>query len=308
MRRSQPSPRVTSRVRRLLENLATKYKPLKELWQSLSTSEQSRLSLAYAFRHLARYYFRPNRTKHDPIKQYGIYFTPREVIEFLVELTNPLPNEQVIDPACGSGGFLLQVIAHLRTVHQSRTNLISQSLWGYDIDETCVLITRTSTHLMLADSQSEPSIHCANSLDALKSESFDVVLCNPPAGDIPSNLLPTLSDEYKFAKKSRRYEVAFLELILRIAKPKARIGVIFPEGMLTNTREKPIRQWLNQTATIEAVIGLPRGVFPFTPSRMCAVMMTKRPPRKSQQTLITEVSRYQLREQLQSIVRVLRSK
>lgn len=296
-------------------NLPLRYKSLKQLSAQLQALKLPQFALARAFRHLMRYYFRPTRHTDDIVKKYGIYFTPYEVIQFLVDLVDPKPEEKMIDPACGSGGFLAQVITHLVEKYQTQPNKIAHNILGYDIHDTCVLASRTLVHLMLTGGVSNPSassiVRQGDSLldDGLKPNSFDVVLCNPPAGDLPSDYELPEQLWYQFAGtgkgKIHRSEIAFLEMVLRITKSRARIGLILPESLLTNTNTKSLREWLSKDATIEAIIGLPRGLFPFTPSRMCAVVLTKRVPKREHRVLLAEVSRAHLREQFQEIKQIL---
>ncbi len=301
-----PKERIQQIAEVLLGNAPSRHRALKELARRIQPLNLPQVSLAHAFRHLMRYYFRPSRSENDPIKQYGIYFTPYEVIQFLVDLVAPRPCEKVVDPACGSGGFLAQVITHLVEKHQAAPHQIAPYILGCDIHDTCVKASRTVVHLMLTEGRINPAVDSivrhTNSLNDLGTESFDIVLCNPPAGPIPGQF------GYQFVEKLKRYEVAFLEMVLRIAKKGARIGLVLPEGLLANTNTEGVRRWVSEVATIEAIVGLPRGLFPFTPSRMCAVIMTKHTPTKRHCALLKEVSRYRIREQFQEIKRILRNR
>ncbi|MDW8027199.1 MAG: N-6 DNA methylase [Armatimonadota bacterium] len=271
-------------------------------------------AMAYGFRQIVRPFFRGG--------EYGRYFTPPEVIQFLVSATDPKPKERILDFACGSGGFLGQAARHLLETHKAPPDEIAECLFGCDIDDTCMIATRTFLELMLPEKQKKLNIWRKDGLTARKrfgwedevegfdEGQFDVVLSNPPAGKLPSDFGFLESEGYQFAGKGKGrqnlYEVAFLEQAIKMVKDGGRIGIVLPEGIFANAQLKPVRDWLLKTVTVEAVVSLPRGIFPFTPSKMCAVVMRKVKPRKKRRTLLAEVSRKGMLNQLQEILKTLK--
>lgn len=94
---------------------------------------------------------RPGRT--DPVRCYGRYFTPSEVVQFLVQAVDPKPGERILDFACGTGGFLGYAARHLMERHGVNARDIASRLCGYDIDAMCVRITQTFVGLLLPSPQ-----------------------------------------------------------------------------------------------------------------------------------------------------------
>ncbi len=300
-------------VKRMSESL----QDLTNQVQYALNSAQPQFALANAFRRFMRRYFRPlSKGKADAVRVYGRYFTPPEVVQFLVSAVDPKPGNRILDFACGSGGFLGQAVRHLLKTHGASSDDIASCLFGWDIDETCVMATRTFLELMLPGRQNTLNIWRKDGLttkqrfdweesaDEFEAGNFDIVLSNPPAGDLPS-AFGGLEEEYRFAGKGRGrqnlYEVAFLEQAVRMVKDGGRIGIVLPEGIFANAQLKTVREWLLQSVTVHAVVGLPRGIFPFTPSKMCAVVMTKKPPPKHHEVLLAEVLRPNMLEQLQQL-------
>jgi hypothetical protein len=290
--------------------------------------------LGYAFRHFVGRTFTGG--------PYRRYLTPAEVISFMVRLAAPQPGDFVIDPVCGSGGFLGRIalgwVARGATTEQINANLV-----GCDIDPLAVRATKTFLELLLPGEQRGLKVYRKNSLSMrkdfgweenliglLEPESFDLVIGNPPAGNplegmgrrgrTTTDRLPreyrdlqsffqNLPDVYPFAQRRRRHEVAHLERFLTLAKPGGKVAIILPEGIFANTQMRLIREHLVAETTIELVVSLPRGVFPFTPSKMCAVLLRKERPPAGHQVLLAEVSdRRALGAQLEIIVQAYRER
>ena len=271
--------------------------------------------LGYAFRHFVGRTFTGG--------PYRRYLTPAEVISFLVRLAAPKPGDFVIDPVCGSGGFLGRIA--LEWVGQGAdADQITTNLNGCDIDPLAVHATKTFLELLLPGEQRGLKIYRKNSLSTskdfeweedltglLEPESFDLVIGNPPAGnplegkgrrgraardgqpqeyrDLQT-FFQDLPDTYAFAQRQRRHEVAHLERFLALAKPGGKVAIILPEGIFANAQMRSIREHLVSETTVELVISLPRGIFPFTPSKMCAVLLRKEKPPAGHQVLLAEVS------------------
>jgi type I restriction enzyme M protein len=103
--------------------------------------------------------------------------------------------------------------------------------------------------------------------------------------------------------------LAFIEQVLRLTRSDGRIGLIVPDDVLTGLRLKRFREWLlRKQVTLQAVVGLPRGLFPATLSKMSAVVMQKGQPPRGHRTLVAEVSRRDMRAQLRDIVEEIRKR
>jgi len=164
----------------------------------------------------------------------------------------------------------------------------------------------------------------------LEPESFDLVIGNPPAGNpleeighrsrASTDSLPReyrdlqsffqdLPDTFPFAQHQRRHEVAHLERFLALVKAGGQVAIILPEGIFANAQMRPIREYLLAETTVELVVSLPRGIFPFTPSKMCAVLLRKGRPPVGHQVLLAGVSdRRALGAQLEIIAQAYRER
>jgi type I restriction enzyme M protein len=218
----------------------------------------------------------------------GQFRTPRHIIRFMVELLEPKPTESVGDPACGTAGFLVGVMQYLLETHTSakgrikgeggetiytgdllepyRDHIQSGMFHGFDFDATMLRIA--SMNLML-HGVDNPDIHYQDTLSNSFPEKFpkqatggfDVILANPPfKGSLDEgDVHPTLTR----AVKTKKTELLFLALILRMLKKGGRSATIVPEGVLfgSSKAHTALREILVKENQLEAVISLPSGVF-----------------------------------------------
>jgi protein-L-isoaspartate O-methyltransferase len=281
--------------------------PLQEAQQMVRQARQSgqpNFALALALRHAARGYFRP-LSRNDAVRRTGRYYTPTEVIQLMVESLAPDPKSRVLDFACGSGGFLLATAHYWVKRHGVSAASIANQLHGVEYDEYAYKLASLALEMGVG----APPVHlrCANTLtDDWASQTYQCIFCNPPAGSIEVALQV---DAFQYAGsgkgRANAYEVAFTELAVKLAAPSSRIGLIVPEGLLSNSELKPFRKWLFGQARPVAILGLPRGLFPHTPSRMYALMMVKSPRRKPKRCLITELRRHEISGNRAAVVRLV---
>lgn len=267
-------------------------------------SGQANFALAFALRHTARGYFRP-LDKNDVVRRTGRYYTPTEVIQLVVEALAPDPEWRVLDFACGSGGFLLATAQYWVKRHGVSAASIANQLHGVEYDEYAYKLASLALEMGVG----APPVHlrCANTLtDDWASQTYQCIFCNPPAGSIEVALQV---DAFQYAGsgkgRANAYEVAFTELAVKLAAPSSRIGLIVPEGLLSNSELKPFRKWLFEQARPVAILGLPRGLFPHTPSRMYALVMVKTPRKKPKRCLITELRRHEISANRAGVVRLI---
>ncbi len=274
--------------------------------QSLA-SGQTDFALARAFRWLMRRYFRPLEAgRDDPVRRYGRYFTPSEVVRFIVQAVDPKPGERILDFACGSGGFLLEAAYYLAEERKESPSEIAANLFGCDWDIGCVEIAKTVLELVLPKQQ----VNIVRG-DGLKipqkrwgTGSFDIVMSNPPAGDLPKDFSDWGWDSDLPQNLPNLYEVAFLVQAVRMAKIGGRIGILLPDGILTNAQLKPLRKWLLERVQLQAIVSLPRGLFPFTPSKMSAVIMRKVKPASGHKSVLLEIGRQKFSAHLEAVRQV----
>ena len=201
------------------------------------------------------------------------YFTPHEVIDFMVDAVNPQQGEHVHDPACGSGDFL---ISAFRKVGPSSKN----SIWGVDNSEQAVQISILN---MVLNGDGKTSVENDDSLKryTARSRKFNVVLCNPPFGtkiverrfevlrkfDTAYRWIPTADriglDKGDEIRSSQQTGILFCELCVKLALHGGRVGIIMPNGYLGNRGAEYVglREWLLRNAKVVAVIALPRFTF-----------------------------------------------
>lgn len=223
----------------------------------------------------------------------GQFRTPRHIIRLMVEMLEPKPTETVADPACGTGGFLVGAMEYLLRTYSSpegtiehvddetgttekiytgdlleddREHIRSGMFHGFDFDATMLRIAAMNLMLHGVD---DPDIHYQDTLSQSFSErfpeaangGFDVILANPPfKGSLDfEDVHPTLLRQVK----TRKTELLFVALILRMLRVGGRSATIVPDGVLfgSSGAHRALRKQLVDSNQLEAVISLPSGVF-----------------------------------------------
>lgn len=213
----------------------------------------------------------------------GQFRTPRHIIDLIVRLMDPGPEDTVCDPACGTGGFLMMAAEHVRREHPglfyeeaSRTHFETRAFTGYDFDETMLRIG--AMNLMLHGIE-EPRILYRDSLAEGGGDDagqYSMILANPPfAGSLDNE---TASKDLLKVVNTRKTELLFLALFLRMLATGGRAAVIVPDGVLfgSSKAHKGMRQKLVDEHRLEAVISLPSGVFrPYAGVSTAILIFTK---------------------------------
>ena len=190
----------------------------------------------------------------------GQFRTPRHIIDFIVAVIDPQKHETILDPACGTGGFLASAWEHVERVgHLSaadRGNL-ARNLVGYDISPTMEML---STVNLFLHHRQQPSISVYDTLTSEErwNDHYDVILANPPFMSPKGGIRP----HGRFFSRSKRSEVLFVDYIMGHLNEGGRAGVIVPEGVIFQSQRAHVqlRRLLVETALV-AVISLPGGVF-----------------------------------------------
>lgn len=197
----------------------------------------------------------------------GQFRTPRHIIDFMVDAVDPTMEDKVLDPACGTGGFLVSAYKHILEQHSGknkekpltpdqRKNLMG-NFEGYDIDPGMVRIAQVNMYLHQFKG---PKIYNYDTLTMEErwNDKFSVILANPPFMS-PKGGVSTHS---KFSIQSSRSEVLFVDYIMNHLRPNGRAGIIVPEGVIfqSGTSYKQLRKNLVEDG-LNAVISLPSGVF-----------------------------------------------
>jgi type I restriction enzyme M protein len=201
----------------------------------------------------------------------GQFRTPRHIIDFIVEVINPTKDDKILDPSCGTAGFLVSAYNHILEQHDGKEDpnkkekhltpderkKLMQNLQGYDIDPTMVRIAQVN---MFLHQFKNPQIFQYDSLTSEErwTEKFDMILANPPFMTPKGGIKP----HSKFGIKANRSEVLFVDYILNHLKPNGKAGIVVPEGIIfqVGNAYKELRKNLIENGLF-AIVSLPSGVF-----------------------------------------------
>lgn len=231
----------------------------------------------------------------------GQFFTPRNVVKMVVEIVDPSTDEKILDPACGSGGFLIEAMRFIwekiekegkklnwpdHEIEIEKQKVAIKNLRGVDKD---YFLSKVAKAYMALLGDGRGGVFCENSLDSpknwnkktqieIKLESFDVIVTNPPFGA----KLPVTGEEiikqfefgykWKFNKKESHWEkgkikdkeapqILFIERCLQLLSPGGRLGIVLPDGILGNDKLGYIRNHIIRQAKILAVVDVPIETF-----------------------------------------------
>ncbi len=214
----------------------------------------------------------------------GEYYTPRALTQFIVEMVDPRLGEVVLDPACGTGGFLANAIDHMRNQVGTGEDdaLLQSSLRGIEKKQLPHLLCLTN--MILHGIDAPTTIRRANTLtrplrDYGPADRVDVVVTNPPFGGIEE---PGLEQNFPQDVRTRETADLFLVLIMRLLKPGGRAGIILPDGTLFGEGAKTrIKEQLLTECNLHTVVRLPGSVFaPYTGIATNMLFFTKGEPTK----------------------------
>ncbi|NJK84590.1 MAG: SAM-dependent DNA methyltransferase [Saprospiraceae bacterium] len=279
--------RIESLFQRTIESFADVFEPSEKIKLSLA-------SLAFAVnklqnvdfsdttdaKGLAFQKFLASTEKADR----GQFFTPEPVINFCVEFLQPQPHEKIIDPTCGSGGFLFSAYQYLLANFQVSKQEIIPNLFGIDINKTIVKIAKMK---LLLECNTSLNIVAQNSLEDLDElalsfgqpieNQMDIVLANPPFGTLGKitneKLLRKYELGYKWQGENPNYfktkilhsgqtpEILFIERCLQLLKEGGKMAIVLPNGMFENPSLEYLRIFIKQKARVLAVVNLPQETF-----------------------------------------------
>lgn len=193
----------------------------------------------------------------------GQFRTPRHIIDFVVEVVDPKKNETILDPACGTAGFLISAYKHilkqnkLKTLTPDEKLKLMNNLAGYDISPDMVKLALVNMYL---HGFPEPKIHEYDTLTSEKrwDETFDVILANPPFMTPNGGIVP----HKRFSVQSSKAEALFVDYILEHLNIRGKGGVVIPEGILENYSRDfvKIRKLMIENG-LYAIVSLPVGTF-----------------------------------------------
>ena len=220
--------------------------------------------------------------------QNGQFRTPRHIIKLMVDMTAPTPKDVICDPACGTAGFLVAASEYLVEYHgdriykdaQTRRRFNEGTFHGYDFDTTML---RIGSMNMLLHGIENPDIRYRDSLAQIDiasagddAERYSLVLANPPfAGSLDYE---SIAKDLQQVVKTKKTELLFLTLFLRLLQTGGRAAVIVPDGVLfgSSKAHMTLRRILVEEQKLDAVVSMPSGVFkPYAGVSTAILLFTK---------------------------------
>ena len=230
----------------------------------------------------------------------GQFRTPRHIIDFIVDCLEPQPGDRILDPACGTGGFLVSAYKHILAHHTSpgstmpgdrlthaQRQKVYANLTGYDITDLMVKLTKVNLFL---HGFPDPAIHIYDTLsnDARWNEKADLILANPPFMTPRGGVTP----HTRFRVAAKKAEVLFTDYIAEHLSADGRGGVIVPNGIVatTQTAYTKLRRFLVEDSLV-AVVSLPSGVFkPYSGVKTSILFLDKKRARQTKEVLFLKIT------------------
>lgn len=216
----------------------------------------------------------------------GQFRTPRHIIKMMVELTKPKIGNKILDPACGTAGFLVNAYQYIleqnkkdgiSTLNSTKKKMLDEeSLYGYDIDQT---MSRISLMNLTMHGIRQPNVDSVNTLsrvgdEKIKNGDYEIILANPPfKGSLNKS---EVSDRFRI--KTTKTEILFLELMHHALSSGGKCAVIVPDGVLfgNSNAHKEIRKLILKDSRLDAIIKMPSGVFkPYAGVSTAVLLFTK---------------------------------
>ena len=225
----------------------------------------------------------------------GQFRTPRHIIDFIVNIVKPTKLDKILDPACGTAGFLISAYKYIietakkadKMLAPKELNDLTNNIQGYDISPDMVKLALVNMYL---HKFKEPKIYEYDTLTKLDrwDDYFDVILANPPFMTPKGGIQP----HNRFGVKANRSEVLFVDYIMEHLNTVGRAGVIVPEGIVFQSANayKELRKKLVDENYLYAVVSLPSGVFqPYSGVKTSILLMDKQLAKKTDKILFVEI-------------------
>ena len=213
--------------------------------------------------------------------QNGQFRTPKHIRDMMVRLLAPTPSDKICDPACGTAGFLVSSAEYIREKYESEMtserweHFAGEMFTGFDTDRTML---RLSAMNLMLHSITQPHINYVDSVSKQNSiaSAYDIILANPPfTGTVDEE---SINDNLKAVCNTKKTELLFVALFLRMLRKGGRCSCIVPDGVLfggTNAH-KALRKELVENNHLQAVISMPSGVFkPYAGVSTAVLVFTK---------------------------------
>ena len=250
----------------------------------------------------------------------GQFFTPRNAIQMIVDIVDPKPKELILDPACGSGGFLIVALEKIwkdtelegkrkgwssGRIQKIKTEIASKYFRGIDKD---AFLTKVTKAYMAIVGDGRGGIFCENSLfpleewdtkasDKITLNKFDVIVTNPPFGTKIKIDRDSVLEQYDFGhrwknedgewqkrelEESRPPQLLFIERCLQFLKKGGRMGIVLPESIFGMPKYNYVVSWLQTNTTITGIVSMPEELFqPHTHAKTCVLFLKNEKPPKN---------------------------
>jgi len=258
----------------------------------------------------------------------GQFFTPRNVVKMVIDMLDPKPNERLIDPACGSGGFLVESLRHVwrhidkqaielewppDETDQEKRAVAVRILRGIDKDSFLAKVAKAYMAILgdgrggvfSENSLDRPSSWSRRAQEEIQLGSFDVVVTNPPFGkklaindqkllaqyELGHNWKLTGSTYVKGGPAEKQTpQILFIERCLELLRPGGRLGIVLLESVFGMPKYRYIVDYLTARTTIKAIVAMPEDLFqPYTHAKTCVVILEKLPPAAEYEIFMCEV-------------------
>ena len=227
----------------------------------------------------------------------GQFRTPRHIIDMIVEIVDPQKTDSVLDPACGTAGFLISSYKYIleknkdedgnSTLSADDRKRMTENFAGYDISPDMVRLSRVNMYL---HKFTKPKIYEYDALTSLDrwDETYDVILANPPFMTPKGGIIP----HNRYRVPAKRSEVLFVDYIAEHLNPTGKAGVIVPEGIVFQSANayKSLRKYLVDDGLLFAVISLPAGVFnPYSGVKTSILLLDKTIAKQKDEILFLKI-------------------
>ena len=212
----------------------------------------------------------------------GQFFTPKEIVDFMIEFSEPSSKKIILDPACGSGGFLISYLNKLKEKENISSKRIMEvfknNLWGFEIDMELSYLAKINLLLNGDGAKHILNINSLNYQEENLDNHFDLILTNPPFSfNIEER---EILDKYFLGKnrKKEQIDILFLEVCFNLLKAEGVVGIVLPEGLLNLPKYQYFREFILNQSTLIGSISLPAGAFlPFgqSNSKTCILFLKR---------------------------------
>ena len=225
-------------------------------------------------------------------KGLGIFLTPSSVVQMIINYVNPQPKFRILDPACGTGTFLIEVLKYFRAKKSNKKNIFH--IFGFEKNPKMLLLSKLNlSHIGNVQFNSQ----LIDTIKKSQDDSFDLILTNPPFGvsldsrHYDFNLYKTCQDNYGYNLKTQTSEIVFMEKCLQLLKPNGTLAIVVPRSIITNNNFQKARVALSSYGYIEAIINLPPETFIFSGTQTTtSVLFVKKYKNKNQITEFVDVA------------------